>query len=249
MSISFQNNIVALQLVMKYACLKLFIGMFFCCNTCIAQIHKASYYFGADIPVSFTDANTGIGAGVSGGYHYLLGSRLGLGAEFFAHRLTGGGLSRNTFKDPDNSGIRFTSTYSGVSLFVDYKMQLGAKKKIGVVPRLGFGGMLFSTSGQFFDSQIAVDLYNEWGREYFTPIFENGVVVDSKMQSSGFATILVPSVKLTYDVNYWLSIYASAGYFFTNTDKLDGFFIPVAGNKGNDVIQRSQVGLSYKIRR
>ena len=109
-------------------------------------------------------------------------------------------MTRNTFKDPDNSGIRFTSTCSGVSLFVDYKMQLGAKKKIGAVPRLGFGGMLFSTNGQFFDNQIAVDLYNEWGREYFTPIFENGVVIDSKMQSSGFTTILVPSLKLTYDV-------------------------------------------------
>ena len=64
---------------------KAFIGVFFCCNTCIAQIHKASYYFGADILVSFTDANTGIGAGLSGGCHYLLGTRLDLGAEFFAH--------------------------------------------------------------------------------------------------------------------------------------------------------------------
>jgi hypothetical protein len=46
-----------------------------------------------------------------------------------------------------------------------------------------------------------------------------------------------------------MKLYATTGFVYTNSDQLDGFFIPLESNDDNDVIQVSQIGISFKLRK
>lgn len=114
---------------------------------------------------------------------------------------------------------------------------------------MAIGAIAFNTTGGFFNNETALSLYNKWGDEYFVPVREGGELVDAKMKSSGIAATLAPSLKIAYAINYWMKLYATTGFVYTNSDQLDGFFIPLESNDDNDVIQVSQIRISFKLRK
>lgn len=75
------------------------------------------------MPLSFTDAPTAVGYGLSFGWSYLTKSKIGFGAEFNVNRVRGGNESLN-----DTKQYFFCSTVATLSPYVDYTFELFSKK-------------------------------------------------------------------------------------------------------------------------
>jgi hypothetical protein len=199
-----------------------------------AQQNKNSIHGAINMPLSFTDAPTGVGYGLSFGWSYLTKSRLGFGAELNVNRVRGGNESLN-----DNKRYFFGSTVATLYPYFDYTFELFSKKKLEVIPGIGGGLIGFITKGGFYDVDNALNLYQEWGEPHFIPDFnKQGVVIDATSKKIDLAFAVIP-------LKYNLRVYMKTGYQFTTTDDLDAFNLPTAGNQGKDIIQTNYIGVSY----
>lgn len=206
-----------------------------------AQHNRNAFNVGISLPLSFTDAPTAVGYGINGGWHFTTKSKFGFGAELNLAVLRGGNESLN-----DGTGYFFKSHLASLIPYADYTIGLFAKKKLELIPALGGGVMGYDVKGGFYSPDAGLEIYNRWGRPYFIPTFNSeGSAIDATTQGSGIVLAFVPTMTLAYKIDHHTKIYAKTGYQFLNSDDIDGFNLPTAGNQGKDIIQVNYIGISY----
>lgn len=99
-----------------------------------AQMYRQSFHAGIDVPLSYMDANTKSGIGFRGGYRYAAAKKFGIGSEVFIQRLAGGAILSKNFKDPDNTGLFFSSNVIGTSFVLDYTLSIGRRDFFEIGP-------------------------------------------------------------------------------------------------------------------
>lgn len=211
-------------------------------NVCAVAQHNRNSFSGAvSVPLSYTDAPTRAGFGANFGWHYKSIKKYGFGIDLFAQRVYGGNESVSSTKD-----YYFKSLTLATIPRADLTIPLFKREKLAIIPSIGAGAVAYSTTGGFKNADAAIIFFQNWGHDYFKPVFDDaGNMINAITEKRGVTLGIMPMIGISYELKYNLKIYARTGYLYMTTDDFDGYNVPANGNTDSDVLQVNEIGLSY----